>query len=179
MASFEEVSSSFGETELDNFLITNSLYALQGGLPSQVIDPITGETVKISDLKREDFENMTMPATTPEIEDPSLPSRAYHKSVVTPVTASKSVDEYLTDSKSPTEDALIVPTSIPKKIIWGAETNNKLRNGLFDTWSKESYYGVMANLGFALDEAERIFKRMKDDGQIFAIDFDNSEWRWV
>ena len=143
MTNFEEVFSSFGETELDNFLTTNLLYALQGGLPSELIDPITGETVKLSELRREDFENMSneLP-TTPEIKDPSLPSRAYNKTVVTPVTASKPVDEYLTDSESPTEDALIVPTSIPKKIIWGAETNKNLRDRLFSTWSKESSFAM-------------------------------------
>ena len=76
-----------------------------------------------------------------------------------------------------TNNSMSIPE--PKQILWSNETQKTLRNGLFSTWSKESYYGVMAKIGFDILTAERIFKKLEDEGHIFSIDFDKSEWRWV
>ena len=53
IAHFEEVFSSFDETELENYLVSNFQHALRRGMPISVIDPISGETVELANLNFE------------------------------------------------------------------------------------------------------------------------------
>lgn len=47
VATFKEVFSSFGETELENYLESNFPHARRRDIGIIVVDPVSGETVKL------------------------------------------------------------------------------------------------------------------------------------
>jgi len=90
VATFREVFSSFGETELENYLESNFLHARRRELSKTAIDPITGETVELANLN---FDKLI-----------ASPSRACAKMQTKHKTPSLSIDEMLEPSVSATED---------------------------------------------------------------------------
>ena len=178
VADFESIFVSFGETELNNYLVRNLLHARRRETPSLVVDPITGETLELSKLTFKNIREAEGIKPLPRMSrPPSPPSRACAKVGTKQETKATLIDSMFSGSVSSTEEVKAIKKE--RKVVWTAETTKDLKKNLFDTWSKESYYSVMSRLGFDLLHAESIFKRMEENGAIFSIDFDKTEWRWV
>ena len=118
VATFKEVFSSFGETELENYLESNFLHARRRDLSIIVTDPVSGETVNLT----------KQPFYKPVLS----PCRACEKTRTEPKTPSLSMDEILTFSDSSTEHEEPKEQEKHKTIILSQDVLNKIRKSLFD-----------------------------------------------